>query len=58
MKTLREVIRKYMESLKLTPRPIFFFKDPIYFRSTPLSVYITNISATFELGLEVFEKIL
>ena len=50
MQTLRGVIRKYMEILEKNiilgsadalPNMIFF-KDPIYFRITPLSVYITN----------------
>ena len=49
MKTLRGVIRKYMGILEknilgsanASPNMIFF-KDPIYFRITPLSVYITN----------------
>ena len=42
MSTLRGVIRKYMAILE---KYHVFFKDPIYFRITPLRVDITyNIS--------------
>ena len=41
-------LKKYHIGLGLSLAQYDFFKDPIYFHITPLSVYITNINSVLE----------